>query len=267
MKKVLALLLVFFCYLDSGYSQSVPEVHCKHVYLGMPLGTAPTNDLIIRDNYSLSSNDSTKFADWVAYRLEKKLIEGTAPDRVWKADPWLSDEETLEPDDYRDASKIIHMDRGHLAPLASFKGSETCFETNYLSNITPQKIDLNRGVWKQLEERERKLLDTFETIFVITGPLYEKNMPKLPNADENHIIPSGFWKIIIFPITQKKFEAVAFIFEQSVDYNCKFIDHLKSIDEIEKRSRLDFFPQLDDATEDKIEKEPNKRWAQKFFNN
>lgn len=267
MKRIFLFISVFFLIYFYSYSQKAMEIHCKHFFFGMPLGTASTNDLIIRDNYALSSNDSTKFADWVAYRLERRYLDGRAPDRHWKADPWLSDDETLEPDDYRDASKIIHVDRGHLAPLASFKGSESCFETNYLSNITPQKINLNRGPWKLLEEKERKLLDTFELVFVMTGPLYEKDMGKLPNANEKHLIPSAYWKIIIVPITQKKFEAVAFIFSQDVDYNVRFIDHLTSIDEIERRSKLDFFPLLDNITEEKIEKEINKRWTLKFFNN
>lgn len=46
-----------------------PDAHCEHFFYGCPTGTPATNDLIIRDIYALSSNDSTKFADWVAYRL------------------------------------------------------------------------------------------------------------------------------------------------------------------------------------------------------
>ena len=30
----------------------------------------------------------------------------------------------------------------------------------------------------------------------MTGPLYERPMPQLPNANEVHIVPSGYWKII-----------------------------------------------------------------------
>ena len=47
----------------------VLELHSKHFVGGHPTGTPATNDLIIRDSYALSSNDATKFADWVAYRL------------------------------------------------------------------------------------------------------------------------------------------------------------------------------------------------------
>ena len=51
--------------------QHLSEIHCKHFFKGCPKGTPKTNDLIIRDIDSMSSNDSTKFADWVAYWLDK----------------------------------------------------------------------------------------------------------------------------------------------------------------------------------------------------
>ena len=46
-----------------------PEIRCKHFIYGYPLGTPESNDLLIRDSYAMSTNDETKFADWVCYRL------------------------------------------------------------------------------------------------------------------------------------------------------------------------------------------------------
>lgn len=102
------------------------EIHCKHFFYGYPIGTPLTNDLIIGDTYALSSNDETKFADWVAYRLDAETVEGdveTTPN--WRADPWLDEYETLEPNpyDYRSAHDALNTDRGYQAPLASFKGT------------------------------------------------------------------------------------------------------------------------------------------------
>ncbi len=45
-----------------------PGIFCKHLIYGYPLGTPSSND-IIRDLYALSSNDTTKFADWVCCHL------------------------------------------------------------------------------------------------------------------------------------------------------------------------------------------------------
>jgi DNA/RNA endonuclease G (NUC1) len=107
--------------------QHRPEIHCKHFIHGIPYGTSDTNDLIIRDGYALSSNDRSKFADWVAYRLEPLMLIGDSDvNRNWTADPWLSDEETLEPEDYRGAYESIHTDRGHQVPPIDSNSSQYC---------------------------------------------------------------------------------------------------------------------------------------------
>ena len=167
-------------------SQTPPEIHCKHIIYGIPIGTPKTNDLIIRDVYALNSNDSTKFADWVAYRLDKDIVEGSAnTKRNWRADPWLDEEETLEPADYKEANATLKTDRGHQAPLASFKGTEHWHQTNYLSNITPQKENLNQGPWKDIEEKVRAFVKAGNIVHVYTGPLYKSEMPNCPKQMRN----------------------------------------------------------------------------------
>jgi endonuclease G len=233
------------------------------------LGTPANNDLIIRDIYAMSTNDSTKFADWVAYRLDVQTVQGDVKTkRVWKAEPWLDDEETLEPEDYKDAHKVLKTDRGHQAPLASFKGTKLWHKTNYLSNITPQKSELNQGPWRILEEKVREFVKANNILYVLTGPLYEKDMPKLPRADEEHRIPSGYWKIIIYKADRKDpktIESAAFIFTQDTPRKAKIPDHLVTINEVEKRSGLDFLWELTDDLEEGLEQDLNADWANRYF--
>jgi endonuclease G, mitochondrial len=62
----------------------------------------------------LSSNDDTKFADYVAYRLDRQTITGSGKqDRNWQSDPDINPDETLEPEDYTGAHTAIGVDRGH----------------------------------------------------------------------------------------------------------------------------------------------------------
>jgi endonuclease G len=63
------------------------EVFMPHCAGGCPEGTPETNDLIVRDIYTLSSNDETKFADWVAYVVSDETI-ATGCKRKWKPDPF-----------------------------------------------------------------------------------------------------------------------------------------------------------------------------------
>lgn len=72
-------------------------------------------------------------------------------------------------------------------------------------------------------------------------------MPALPNADEPHKMPHGYWKIIVFPCKSiSSLEVAAFIFDQDTPRNDKVIDHINTIDTIEKRNGLDFLRELPD---------------------
>lgn len=233
-----------------------PEIHCKHFFWGYPSGAPTTNDLIIREALALSNNDDTKLADWVCYRLDPSMIwDATDPERKWRADPWLDPSETLEEEDYKDASAELQVDRGHQAPLASFKSTLFSRQTNYLSNITPQKKDLNQGPWKNLEESVRDLVRTNLEVWVMTGPLFEQSMDELPKADEDHVIPSGYWKIVSIGSrgSTSSLLVTAFIMEQAAGRTDDFKDSIVTVDEIESRSGLDFFRELPDSVESSIE--------------
>lgn len=225
-----------------------------HTLYGIPLGTPESNKLVARPIYCMSNNRDTKFADWVAYRLDVNTVSGqSVKKRNWKPDPVLDEDETLEPADYKGAHAKLKTDRGHQAPLASFKGTDYWHQTNYLSNITPQHKDLNQGPWKKVEDHVRELA-TEKPIYVITGPLYEREMEALPNADEPHRVPSGYWKIIATQSTgEARLTVVGYIFDQSTARRDAPSNHIVSVDEIESRTGLDFFWQLPNEIEELIE--------------
>ncbi|MTI39530.1 DNA/RNA non-specific endonuclease [Fulvivirga lutimaris] len=268
MKSLYICLFIFSAQLSVG--QPRQEIHCEHFFYGYPFGTPASNDLIIRDIYALSNNDDTKFADWVAYRLSMHEVDGDLTvDRVWKADPWLADEETLEPErndenDYQGANNAHGYERGHQAPLASFKGSRHAAHTNYLSNITPQKSALNQGPWKRLEDKVRELVRDVLEVYVMTGPVYQRIMPSLPNANETHKVPSGYWKIICIQ-EGSNISVAAFFFDQDTPRSDKIKDHKKTIDEIEQLSGLDFLWELPDNQENQIESSLNSAFINKYF--
>lgn len=231
------------------------EVHSPLCLHGCPAGSPVTNDVVVRGIYVLSSNDTTKFADWVAYRVTATTIGPTAT-RRWKADPALAADETLEPADNADANAVLGTDRGHQAPLASFTGTDEWQTTNYLSNITPQKSALNQGPWKGLEDAVRELAGgrAENGVHVMTGPLYERPMPAMPGADEVHLVPSAYWKIVAVD-DGSGVRTAGFVFDQDTDRRESHCDREKaaSVREIEDRSGLDFFHGLDGAAQDRVE--------------
>lgn len=199
--EVLILLLLFFS--TFSYAQGFCHDKCP---------TAKKNQTIITNHlFTYCNNSETKFPDWVAYRLDTSLTHGSGRPRYWRADPNLPEKERLEPNDFKYGYDSIGVDRGHMVPLGAIDGSEFYYEANYLSNITPQYSQLNRGLWKDLEEIEFNLVEVYDTIWVMAGTLYESSMPQLPFCDEPHTIPSGYWKVIWFDD-----QARAYIFHQDL---------------------------------------------------
>jgi endonuclease G, mitochondrial len=233
-------------------SPQLSSPYCLH---GCPESTRGVIGTVLhREGFVLSNNPKTKFADWVAYRITRFTM-GKSPRRKWTADPDLPPEETLEPEDYRGAHRALSVDRGHQVPLASFAGTGATRPLNYLSNVTPQRSQLNQKLWNFLEQAERKLINdgVTEEVFVVTGPLFEKEMPPLPGADEAHTVPSGYFKVV--SVSQGfRVSTAAFIVSQETPGDVSFCSLAVTIDEVELRAALDLFVALPDDIETPLER-------------
>ncbi|WP_024617204.1 DNA/RNA non-specific endonuclease [Pseudomonas kilonensis] len=221
-------------------SQSVTIDNCS---VGCPSGGSKVT--LNRQAYTLNNNASTKFANWVAYKITKETPASGRP-RNWKTDPDVPAGETLNPVDYNGASVALKIDRGHQANLASMGGVTDWQTLNYLTNITPQKSDLNQGAWARLEDQERSLSKApdIDAVYVTTGPLYEKNIGSLPGTNKVHTIPSGYWKVIFTGGTPAGGLYAAFIMEQSTARSANFCDFRVTVEEIEERSGLTLWSNL-----------------------
>lgn len=230
------------------------QAQTAHCLFGCPKGASPANQVINRSIYVLSNNPETKFADWVAYRLNPSIVNGPKPPRGFKTDTDLLPSNTILKSEYSHASVALGVDRGHQAPLASFKGSPDVSDTNLLSNVTPQFTKLNQGAWKELEEAVRDLVNSHPggQVFVMTGPLYEWPMAKLPDTDKDHDVPSAYWKIVALQETTQV-SVAAFYFYQDTPQRADFCDHMKTVRFIERKSHLDFFSGMPDAEEEAFE--------------
>jgi endonuclease G len=206
-----------------------------------PSKIASENIIIEHDLFVLALNPRTKFADWVAYRVDPENLNGSYKKRFWQSDPKLSVAYAFKPSDYKGGYKTCGYDRGHQAPLASFSNSEQYVEqANYLSNITPQKFKLNRGVWKTLEEKVRALAkSTRGNVYVYTGSYYTgEPMCKLPNAKLDYTIPNGYWKIIIVK-DGDSIKHASFKFKQD-DKGKSHCSYSSSIEEIKQLTKINF---------------------------
>ncbi len=85
-----------------------------------------------------------------------------------------------------------------------------------------------------LETAVRDLAWARRELYVLTGPLYERDMPALGNAGEPHSVPSAYWKLVI----DAAGNSAGFIFDQATPRDADYCDHSASIDAIEQRSGL-----------------------------
>ena len=113
--------------------------------------------VVVHDLVKIAISKDTKFAKWVAYKVESKNLNGSSKSRNFKQDPKLDSNITLSSKDYKDAYQFCNYDRGHIAPLATFSKSDRFFVVNYLSNITTQNSSLNRTSWKYLKRKRKRI--------------------------------------------------------------------------------------------------------------
>jgi len=227
-------------FFSTATQATINSVHCP---LGCP-SNPQANSLLFGHVYALSNNPNTKFADWVAYEVDI-LNFGVSPGRKWLTEPLLDQDKTLETDDYKGAhSSELKADRGHQAPLASFAGSKYWAELNHLSNITPQHKDLNQGPWKALEDAVRSAVAFRQSLYVITGTLYQPPKLQLPNADETHQVPSSYFKVVY----DLKGNATAFVMAQSAGRNDSHCDKIRPIGELSRALSFSL-PALQDSGE------------------
>lgn len=157
--------------------------------------------LVCTHLYVLSLDCKTKFAEWCTYRITPDMF---ATRNVLTRN-WINvaplDSCSLEFSDFLGNE----YDTGHLVPLASVKASPYAFEANAMIAVAPQTPELNRGPWLELEIISREMSQEHGYVDVIVGPLFTSSMPKLPNADEPHRVPSHYWMYLVSNNVEKAF--------------------------------------------------------------
>ncbi|MEI6948212.1 DNA/RNA non-specific endonuclease [Paraflavisolibacter sp. H34] len=227
---------------------STPVPAGKDIGLPAPL---KGEELIRHAGYTLSYNEKHEQANWVAYKLTRKGELRSANHA--RTDRFLADPEVAKGSAGNADYEGSGFDRGHLAPAEDMDGSKvTMAESFYYSNISPQKPAFNRGVWRRLEELVRFWGVTYDSIFIVTGPVLTG---KLATIGPNKVsVPDYYFKAVL-QLKKGKARAIGFLLPNEASAAT-----LKSfavpVDDLEKRTGLDFFAQLPDDVEKAVEKDP-----------
>ncbi|SEM09640.1 DNA/RNA non-specific endonuclease [Halomonas caseinilytica] len=246
---------VLFAAVGSGlwYMQE-REVRDRLSWMGVPTWAEVTplslHRVLRNDGYLLGWSDLRVSPLWVSYVLHE-VENPHAGERPGFRQDWRS-LWPVTPDSYAHSG----YDRGHLAPnyaIAVVHGRDAQRDTFLMSNMTPQRPDLNRRLWQRLEE---VVIDRFVprlgTLQVIAGPVFDDDfLDGMLNRVGLVEVPEAFYKILVVPGERPR--ALAFLMPQDVNGDEPLDRFVVSIDEIEARTGLDFFPQLSPAAAESLE--------------
>ena len=205
------------------------------------------SQIIVHKGYSVSYNEKTRLPNWVAYELTDKEVNGTYKrNGRFFQDPDVNGQQA-DNEDYRNSG----WDKGHIAPAGDMKWDEKAMlESCYFTNICPQNHNLNGGDWRSLEEKCRDYARRFGKIYIAAGPIVGKNTNGTIGYNQI-VIPDAFYKVILV-CKDGQYEGIGFYFENVAGHK-PLPAYMKTIDEIETLTGIDFFFMLPDLLEEQVE--------------
>lgn len=204
-------------------------------------------ELIAYTAMNVSFNRSTHQPNWVAWELLTTEVSGESG-----REPSFHVDENVygcaTPEDYRHTG----FDRGHMAPAGDMKWHKQAMrESFYMTNISPQSPDLNRGAWKKLEEKCRQRAAVDSALIIICGPIFDKSGPSARIGASSVAVPNSFFKVILAPFVEHPW-AIGFIMPN--EYVAGGMQKAAvTVDEVESVTGYDFFSALPDSLESIVE--------------
>ncbi|SFZ89311.1 endonuclease G [Flaviramulus basaltis] len=210
------------------------------------LPSSTTGQIVHHEGYSLSYSEPDEQAEWVAYELKKSHLSSTNYKR-----PYFEIDKAVKTGaaNWRNYKKSGY-DRGHLCPAGDRRYSQFAHDETFLtSNISPQEHEFNSGIWNTLEQKVRYWASKYDGVFVVTGGVLKGNMKTI--GDEDVSVPNQFYKVLIDNNTGKT-KMIAFLMPHK-NSDKPLYEFVVSVDSIEKLTGIDFFPELEDSIENKLE--------------
>ena len=236
---------VFFVLLAAGCCSGPPAKQDVADYTDLELPAHTNQERVYRRTaYSITFDTSKHVPKWVAYKLSPEKVRAHVAKRGHMR--FSKDAEVPgapSPAEYSHSS----YQRGHMIPAADCEWSADAMKESFLiTNAAPQSKELNNGVWKVLEGDVRGWAQSRE-LYVVTGPVLTQEC--IETIGKGICAPAAFFKAVLDAAAEK---AIAFV----VPHRPSGKDpsqYAVSIDELEKRTGLDFFPALPDDIETRVE--------------
>jgi endonuclease G len=201
--------------------------------------------ILWRRGYTASYNRQSKNPNWVAWHLTKAHTYGShqRSEQVFTEDTEVNPRAT--DNDYYTSD----YDRGHMCPAGDNKWDKTAMQQSFLfTNICPQAHNLNKYEWNRVEIKCREWARKYGSVDIVCGPIYDSPHPRTIGRGRVWV-PDAFFKVIYCSAKQK---AIGFLFRND-GRKVSLASAVRTVDEIEQKTGIDFYPALDDAIESRIE--------------
>ena len=202
-------------------------------------------------NWSFYWDFNEHMSLWVAYPLNNSLKGTGGRSNEWGLDPLLPVE--MQPN-LIGGSYGGGWTRGHQIPSADRVGNRQAnISTFYGTNMTPQQYDFNSYIWAGLEGRVRDYASKADTLYVVTGALFDSSTQYSGTSSGFAVkIPTHYFKALLYrgPSTYATngFMAAGFLLPHDKGIaKGDYLDYIMTIDELERKTGIDFFPNLASA--------------------
>ncbi len=214
--------------------------------------------LLIRKGFTVSYNKDWRIPNWVAWHLTAAHTHGDNKryNMIFTEDTSVPSPRATDNDYYNS-----RYDRGHMCPSGDNQwDAKAQQESFFFTNVCPQNHALNQGDWNDLEIQCRYWARRFGDIYIVSGPVFYHGVQK--TIGRNKVaVPDAFFKVIL--ADNRKTNAIGFVMpNQGKHRNMK--EYVRSIDEIEELTGIDFFPMLDDSLEEAVEDQSRRELIEEW---
>jgi endonuclease G len=218
------------------------------------VGRGVSEIMLTRKGYVTSYNKQTRTPNWVAWTLTKEHSYG---DNLRENERFEEDFDVPEPRATFQDFYNSRYDRGHMCPAGDNKWDEGAMKESFLlTNICPQNHGLNKEDWNDLEMQCRKWARRFGEVTIVCGPLFEDGDQARYLGRNKVRVPTGFFKVVYREEPEPR--AIGFVFRNNGSSQ-PWREQATSVDEVERRTGFNFFPQLPDDVEDEVEAQESLR--------
>ncbi len=199
----------------------------------LPACNASGQEQVVKTAFIICHSATLKVPIWTAYELKPDQQNDTPRPKQFHKDLNLSQEGATNTD-----YKHSGYSKGHMVPAEDLTDPADTF---LLSNTAPQNQSMNAGVWRQLENKVRKLAANADAVYIITGTIFDS--PQIESIGPGKVgVPTHLYKVILTVRGESETLYAVIVPNQSTNRQ-PLTEFEVTVADLERRTGLHFFTQ------------------------